>query len=665
MHKITSRIEQALSNGNSALGLFLDIEGAFDNISFAAIREKLVEYNITPLVANWIYFMVSHRFVTLSMSGCTITRQLSRGAPQGGVLSPLLWNLTMNGLLTDPSIDKSFLQAFADDLAILIGGFDLPTMRAKCQRYLNTIKRWCTSIGVRLSALKSLAIIFTKKMNLSLDKPLKVDGAVIPVVQEVRYLGLILDTKLSWRKHAEFTSSKAMKGLHSVSSSCRKTWGLPPAYMRWIYLQVSSPSLLFGCVVWHHKVLNSPSLLMHFDRVHRTGLLMITGAFRSSPTASLEVLAGIRPINLMIERTATFSALRLMVTKAWICAPPGSGRTCHARNLDILIKATVPKASGWDMIPTSLAVDVPFSTTYLEKSSALTSYLGIHLLAPHVAYTDGSLKNGLAGAGAIFYSSSSEESWTWHLGGEVSVFQAELYAIMKICILIKDKNLVPSTIAICSDSQAAIKALNSSTISSQSVLSARQALESLCSSHSVSVVWTPAHIGIPGNEAADSLANLGSDSPPTSSIRVVPFSFSFIRGLINQAFFVRHIERLESKLVPSSLNLRLTMNHLTQIKYDICTNNKFHMRILAHLFTGHSYLRYFQHKIGHESDPYCRLCEEERETTDHFLSKCPATVLQRKETLGYFQLRGNYVLSYKKVLAFASKLKYLDYFQPP
>ena len=54
---------------------------------------------------------------------------------QGGVLFPLLWNITMNGLLLSPDIDSEFLQAFADDLAILIGGIDIPTIRAKCQTY--------------------------------------------------------------------------------------------------------------------------------------------------------------------------------------------------------------------------------------------------------------------------------------------------------------------------------------------------------------------------------------------------------------------------------------------------------------------------------------------------------------------------------------------------
>ena len=95
------------------------MEGAFDNISFESIRTKLAQSRISPTVANWICFMVSNRTISLTLNGVTITRRVSRGCPQGGVLSPLLWNITMNGLLSDPSLHQDFLQAFADDLAIL------------------------------------------------------------------------------------------------------------------------------------------------------------------------------------------------------------------------------------------------------------------------------------------------------------------------------------------------------------------------------------------------------------------------------------------------------------------------------------------------------------------------------------------------------------------
>ena len=96
------------------------MDGAFDNISdFESIRTILAQSRISPTVANWICLMVSNRTISLTLNGMTITRRVSRGCPQGGVLSPLLWNITMNGLLSDPSIHQDFLQAFADDLAIL------------------------------------------------------------------------------------------------------------------------------------------------------------------------------------------------------------------------------------------------------------------------------------------------------------------------------------------------------------------------------------------------------------------------------------------------------------------------------------------------------------------------------------------------------------------
>jgi hypothetical protein len=66
-------------------------------------------------------------------------------------------------LLDKPAIDKDFIQAFADDLAVLIQGFDLnETMRYIAIRYIKTIDKWCTENGLKLSTLKTKIIIFSK-----------------------------------------------------------------------------------------------------------------------------------------------------------------------------------------------------------------------------------------------------------------------------------------------------------------------------------------------------------------------------------------------------------------------------------------------------------------------------------------------------------------------
>ena len=142
LHKITNKIEFSLSAGNQALRLFLDIEGAFDNISYDAFYHNLNNSGIPITLCNWIYYMVSHRVITFTLNGISITRTISRGCPQGGVLSPFLWNLTLNDLLSNHNLDTSFIQAFADDLSIIVGGIDIPTIRAICQRYLIIIDKW-------------------------------------------------------------------------------------------------------------------------------------------------------------------------------------------------------------------------------------------------------------------------------------------------------------------------------------------------------------------------------------------------------------------------------------------------------------------------------------------------------------------------------------------
>ena len=116
----------------------------------------------------------------------------------------------------------------------------------------------------------------------------------------------------------------------------------------------------------------------------------------------------------------------------------------------------------------------------------------------------------------------------------------------------------------------------------------------------------------------------------------------------------------------NSLHHCMTYSHLQTNKYNLCSTNKHNIRTISHLYTGHSYLRYFQNKIGHEPSGTCRSCDEVPETTEHFLKACPAHIMERYETLGNFIIRGNnFRPSHSQVTKFAECVKYLDYFDPP
>ena len=132
VHKLTHQIERALSAGNFALGVFLDIEGAFDNVSFDALSTALARKGIGGCIGDWITSCISHRSLYLSLAGTSISRFVAAGCPQGGVLSPFLWNLVLDDLLSNFEIADSFLQAFADDLAMVLSTSALFELRRKC-----------------------------------------------------------------------------------------------------------------------------------------------------------------------------------------------------------------------------------------------------------------------------------------------------------------------------------------------------------------------------------------------------------------------------------------------------------------------------------------------------------------------------------------------------
>jgi ribonuclease HI len=85
-------------------------------------------------------------------------------------------------------------------------------------------------------------------------------------------------------------------------------------------------------------------------------------------------------------------------------------------------------------------------------------------------------------------------------GDKITVFQAEIYAIYTATNLALQKGWTNRTIYFHSDSQAAIRALVSSRITSKLVQKCNQVLNRLGRNNRVLVDWIPGHSGISGNE---------------------------------------------------------------------------------------------------------------------------------------------------------------------
>lgn len=99
LHQLTHKLESTLKNGEVALGCCMDIEDAFDNTEFNVITDATRETQMESIAVKWIIKMLSSRTVEAVVCGTKSSAVVTRGCPQGGILSRILWCMVIDSLL--------------------------------------------------------------------------------------------------------------------------------------------------------------------------------------------------------------------------------------------------------------------------------------------------------------------------------------------------------------------------------------------------------------------------------------------------------------------------------------------------------------------------------------------------------------------------------------
>ena len=125
LQEFVRRIELSLTKKRTALGMFLDIVGAFNNITHKGIAYALRDLVVPLFLVYWIENVLRHRTVQVEL-GEKIKREVVKGNLQGGSLSSFLWNcFVLNSMLVDLHNRGFHVKAYAGDVAILVSGTDM------------------------------------------------------------------------------------------------------------------------------------------------------------------------------------------------------------------------------------------------------------------------------------------------------------------------------------------------------------------------------------------------------------------------------------------------------------------------------------------------------------------------------------------------------------
>ena len=229
---------------------------------------------------------------------------MKTGTSQGGVGSPTWFNYGMDELLDE--LKRAAEEAgFADDLQVAVKGHTKWACHKGAQKAIDITVPWAERNGLEFSPSKTHAMFLTRKIgeNAIPPAPLRMYGQEIKYVDSTDYLGIKIDSNLTWNAHLNNKRAKAKRCMIMCGNALEKIYGPKPVYMRWLFLSVIRPQLTYGCYVWAQatETKTNREKLKKFERM---GLKMITYVRKSTPTDALRIMYNITPLHLYIREMA-------------------------------------------------------------------------------------------------------------------------------------------------------------------------------------------------------------------------------------------------------------------------------------------------------------------------------------------------------------------------
>ena len=486
--------------------------------------------------------MLVSREAVISIKDITIRKKLTQGIPQGGILSPLLWNLVVETLLDEFDKDPVFIQAFADDLVLQISGH-FPLSLVDCMnRAVAKAVGWGDGMGLEFNADKSYAIMFTKTRKPITEK-VKLKDKPLEWQNSIKYLGITIDKKLTWNIHIENIYQKANIALARCKRAVSTTWGLTLKAAYWIYTAVIRPILSYGCLVWI-TVVEKKNLLKRLITIQRKALLTVTSARQTVSSATLEILTNTLPIELYLIKQAVKALYRISHYENLPVILPSNLNESLTKGHLGLLKRYTDRLETFQM-PNDVILPVCIYTNS-DKITWTDWDEDRSISAREVfCFTDGSRKDSSSGAGVFIKLGTQDQiKLKFPMGKYTTVFQAEASAIKEAVSFLL--NMSPDDIKkyskfiFISDSQSVLMALKQNITKTLTIKECWDRLEALIEFGAVELAWVKGHCGIPGNEQADSLAKEATVLPFSGPEPAVPISLSWLSAELSELIVSQH-----------------------------------------------------------------------------------------------------------------------------
>ncbi|GIX79766.1 uncharacterized protein CDAR_77401 [Caerostris darwini] len=343
-----------------------------------------------------------------------------------------------------------------------------------------------------------------------------------------------------------------------------------------IYLKVIDRIISYGHEIWYQDRVKQN---LKLSKLQRSGLICITKCYRTVATDTLQVLAGIPPIDIKTALNKRLFHLKY------------EHKELHVQDMTIQPQELVFKKT---LVPPWTKVSIPWNHYNMSLEGTLI-------------FTDGSkMDNQVGGAFVVYYNNQEIHHSCFRLSNHASVYLAELTAISTALDYVADNNITQANII--SDARSVLLALENPNNFEPHTVALKNKLINI--SGKIQLYWIKAHFGFAGNEKADEYAKQAT-TKQTIDIST-SINIHVVKNMLKRELMVNWQHRWESSTKGRSVYTLFPKVSTKRVQGDFFLNQ---------LITGHGTIAIYQQRFFGKT-ANCQ-CGHPMEDIHHIIYVCP------------------------------------------
>ena len=257
--------------------VLLDYEKAFDKVSHRHLLKKAEHYGVRGSILEWIRDFLSDRTQAVLVDGqVSLESHVTSGVPQGSVLGPLLFIIFINDL--PECVTASTVRLFADD-SVIYRKISCDEDSTILQKDIDALQKWESSWLMSFNAAKCQVLQVTNKRK-PISASYKIHGHTLEVVSSAKYLGVHLDSRLSFNTHVDNIAKKAKSTRAFLS---RNISHCSPKVKEAAYTTFIRPTVEYASSAWDtHTQRNTKKI----EQIQRSSARFVTNDYNRTSSVS-------------------------------------------------------------------------------------------------------------------------------------------------------------------------------------------------------------------------------------------------------------------------------------------------------------------------------------------------------------------------------------------